>query len=298
MGGPRRDPVGARLEDLDCPGLGIGALGFCTSARTRSPGTAVLDEHDVSVQARDPGAAERQRIDRQVEDIAARAGRVVAVALAVAWSMDAPREASGMAACFAESPGLLPARAPTPGRSRRGRPPDRRRARAGSAPRRRAGSRTSASSRCSVPTRGWSRIDASRPGSSRPCPRARPVNDELGIWRVDAHSHHRDHRRPHVRIPHAERRQHLSRGALGHGQEPEQDVLGAHEAVAQAARLLAGALKGRARRLVKCSLRSAVCRWPQPACGWRAVARSRAPCAAPPGRVLEAACTWAAVSSS
>jgi hypothetical protein len=41
----------------------------------------------------------------------------------------------------------------------------------------------------------------------------------------------------------------LSRGALGHGQEPKQDVLGAHEAVAQPARLLVGALKGRARRL-------------------------------------------------
>ena len=70
--GERRDAVGRRLDDLDRPRLGVRALGLADHrphavARHRSG-----HEHDVALVAGDAVAAVGERVDRQLEHVAAR----------------------------------------------------------------------------------------------------------------------------------------------------------------------------------------------------------------------------------
>ena len=72
MLGERRDPLRTRLKDLDRSRLGVGALGLRHDGEHAIARNPALDEHDVAVAAGDPGAAVGERIDRQLELIAAR----------------------------------------------------------------------------------------------------------------------------------------------------------------------------------------------------------------------------------
>jgi predicted DNA-binding protein with PD1-like motif len=64
------DPVGARLHELDEPGLGIAALALGhTSAHAVARDTA-LHEQDVAVEARDARAAVGERVHAQLELLA------------------------------------------------------------------------------------------------------------------------------------------------------------------------------------------------------------------------------------
>ena len=76
MVGDRRDPLGARLEDLDRARLGVGALALRDDRADAVARDRVADEHDVAVEPRDARAAVGERVDAQVELVAARgAGR-------------------------------------------------------------------------------------------------------------------------------------------------------------------------------------------------------------------------------
>ena len=87
MVGQRLDPIRARLEDLDRPRLGVGALGLADPRPDAVAGDAAGDEHHVAVQARDAGAAEGERVDGQLELGRRAAGGEVwaAVSIVLAW---------------------------------------------------------------------------------------------------------------------------------------------------------------------------------------------------------------------
>ena len=72
MVGDRRDPLRARLEDLDGARLGVVRAWTCPRPRARGRRGSRRHEHDVAVEPRDAGAAERERVDRQLELVAAR----------------------------------------------------------------------------------------------------------------------------------------------------------------------------------------------------------------------------------
>ena len=72
MVGARRDPVRRRLDDLDRARLGVRALGLADDRADAVAGHGAGDEHDVAVVARDAVAAVGERVDRQLELVAAR----------------------------------------------------------------------------------------------------------------------------------------------------------------------------------------------------------------------------------
>ena len=71
MVGHRRDPVGAGLEDLHRARLGVGPLALADDRAHAVAGNGAGDEHHVAVDARHAGAAEGERVDRQLELVAA-----------------------------------------------------------------------------------------------------------------------------------------------------------------------------------------------------------------------------------
>ena len=78
MIGDRRDAVRAGLEDLDRARLRVGPLALADHRPHAVAGHGAGDEHDVAVGARDARAAEGERVDRQLQLVAAlRPGRVV-----------------------------------------------------------------------------------------------------------------------------------------------------------------------------------------------------------------------------
>ena len=70
--GARRDPVGRRLEHLDRARLGVRALGLPDHRPHAVAGHGAGHEHDVAVAARDAVAAVGERVDRQLQLVAAR----------------------------------------------------------------------------------------------------------------------------------------------------------------------------------------------------------------------------------
>src|SRR6202020_1089240 len=75
MVGEGRDPVRARHQHLDGARLGVGALALADHRADAIARDRALDEHDIAVQACDAGAAVRERVDPQLELVAAlRAG--------------------------------------------------------------------------------------------------------------------------------------------------------------------------------------------------------------------------------
>ena len=71
----RRDALGAGLDDLDRARLGVRALGLPDQRADAVAGHGARDEHDVTVEASNAGAAVRQRVDGQLELVtASRAG--------------------------------------------------------------------------------------------------------------------------------------------------------------------------------------------------------------------------------
>ncbi len=70
--GARRDAVGRRLDDLDGARLGVGALGLADDGAHAVAGNGAGHEHDIAVTARDAVAAVGERVDRQLELVAAR----------------------------------------------------------------------------------------------------------------------------------------------------------------------------------------------------------------------------------
>src|SRR5205085_8195706 len=71
MVGAGRDPVAARLQYLDRPRLRVRSLGLLHDSFDAVPGDTTVDEHDVPVEPGDACSAKRQRLDRQLELIAA-----------------------------------------------------------------------------------------------------------------------------------------------------------------------------------------------------------------------------------
>ena len=67
MARKRIDPVGAGPNQLDHPGLGVGALGLADHGAHAVSRHSPLDEHDESVEPGDPGPPERQRVDVELE---------------------------------------------------------------------------------------------------------------------------------------------------------------------------------------------------------------------------------------
>ncbi len=79
MVGRGGDAVGARLEDLERPGLGVGALSLVDAGPDAVAGEGAVDEDDVAAgRPGDPGAAEGEGVDLELELVADRdAGRRV-----------------------------------------------------------------------------------------------------------------------------------------------------------------------------------------------------------------------------
>jgi hypothetical protein len=67
----RLDPLGARLDELGRARLGVGALALCDPSPNAVAGNGPRDEDDVPVEARDPRPTEGERVDDELEFIAA-----------------------------------------------------------------------------------------------------------------------------------------------------------------------------------------------------------------------------------
>ena len=72
MSGERRHAIRAAFDQLGRARLGVGALAVMHAGPHQIPGERPIDEHYVPVGPRDAGAAERDRIDPQLQLVAER----------------------------------------------------------------------------------------------------------------------------------------------------------------------------------------------------------------------------------